>query len=188
MYKSRIIGVLFLAAFLAYGLGQHLLGSTDSFEKYTGALLIVINSIIVFSIGILLQKTLIQYNVLVGNIYFFTRTLEAILLASIVLPLLPVVEISHDYIYFVAMLTLGLGSIPMCVTLYTNHLSPPWLAIWGIVGYVTFSLGFFMEILGIVASMYLLPLGGLWEVTFAIWLIIQGSRGKNNHAHKLTHD
>lgn len=175
-YKARTIGLFFLLAFLAYGFGRTLFESEEFSEKFVGALLIITNSIMVFLIGLMLKKTLNQFNSLVGNIYLFTRIFEAVALASIVLNLIPNVSISNDDGYFIAMLILGLGSIPMCYILYRHKLAPIWLAIWGIVGYPIFSFGFLMEFFGNAWSMYLLGVGGLWEITFAFWLIIKGGK------------
>jgi hypothetical protein len=172
IFKARTIGSFFLLAFLAYGFGRHLFESESYFERYTGALFIIANSLMVLFIGILLRKTLQQYNVLVGNMYLFTRVFESIALASIVLNLIPSVRISGDYGYFLAMLILGLGSIPMCLTLHKHNIAPTWLSLWGVIGYAIFSFGFFMELFGRAWSMYLLMPGGLWEITFAIWLIM----------------
>ncbi|MDO5607707.1 MAG: DUF4386 family protein [Capnocytophaga sp.] len=72
------------------------------------------------------------------------------------------------------MLVLGLGSIPMCLMLYKYKIVPTWLAIWGAIGYAVFSFGFLKVLFGKEWSMLLLGLGGLWEITFAIWLIIYG--------------
>ena len=88
------------------------------------------------------------------------------------------VSISDDYGYFLAMLVLGLGSIPMCLTLRKHTISPSWLSLWGVIGYAIFSFGFLMELFGRVWSIYLLIPGGLWEITFAIWLIIKGEPGR----------
>lgn len=172
IFKARTIGILFLVVFLAYGFGRHLFESQINSETYIGALLIIANSIMVLCIGILFKQTLQQYNVLVGNIYLFTRVFESLALASIVLNLMPTVSISENYGYFLAMLVLGIGSIPMCLTLYKHKISPAWLAVWGAVGYAIFSFGFLMELFGEEWSMYLLGPAGLWEITFAIWLII----------------
>lgn len=176
IYKAKTIGAFFLLAFLAYGFGRHLFETGSAPEKYIGVLLIVINSAMVLFIGILLRRTLQQYNVLVGNIYLFARAFESIALASIVLNLIPPTQISTDYGYFLAMLILGLCSIPMCMILYKHSIAPAWLAVWGIIGYSIFSFGFLMELLGREWSMYLLPLAGLWELTFAVWLITIGRK------------
>jgi len=179
IYKAQIIGSFFILAFIAYGLGRHLFESGSTFEKHIGALLIIMNSIMVLFIGVLLRKTLQQYNLLVGNIYLLTRIFEALALASIVLNLIPTVYIPNDYGYFIAMLVLGLGSIPMCLTLYKYKISPSWLALLGVTGYAIFAFGFLMELFGKEWSMYFLILGGLWEITFAIWLIIKGGKSKH---------
>ncbi|OYX94606.1 MAG: hypothetical protein B7Y76_10525 [Sphingobacteriia bacterium 35-40-5] len=174
IFKARTIGFFFLLAFLAYGFGRYLVESTNNSEKYIGALLIIANSVMVLFIGILFRKTLKQYNSLVGNIYLYTRVFEALALASLVLTLFLKGNISDDLGYFLAMLVLGLGSIPMCLTLHKHKISPPWLAIWGAIGYTIFSFGFLMELFGKEWSMYLLGISGLWEITFASWLIIYG--------------
>jgi len=74
--NARVIGAFFLLAFLAYGLGSQLFDSTNNPEKQVGALLIIANSIMVLFIGILLRKTLIRYNYLVGDIYLLTDCLK----------------------------------------------------------------------------------------------------------------
>ena len=176
IFKARTIGSFFLLAFLAYGFGRYLFESTNNTEKYLGALLIIANLVIVLFIGILFRRTLNRYNSLVGNIYLYTRVFEALALASLVLTLFLKGNISDDLGYFLAMLVLGLGSIPMCLTLHKHKIAPSWLAIWGVVGYAIFSFGFLMELFGKEWSMYLLGLGGLWEITFAIWLIIYGGQ------------
>ncbi|MFN0204078.1 MAG: DUF4386 domain-containing protein [Bacteroidia bacterium] len=176
--KARIIGAFFLLVFLAYGFGRNLFDSESDAEKYMGALLIMANSIMVFFIGFWFRKTLQQYNALVGNIYLFARTFEAIILACLVLKLFSLSLISDNIGYFLGMLVLGLGSIPMCLTLYKHQIAPAWLAIWGIIGYSIFSFGFLMELFGNEWSMYLLGLAGLWEITFGIWLMMKGGQSK----------
>ncbi|MFK8046048.1 MAG: DUF4386 domain-containing protein [Crocinitomicaceae bacterium] len=171
--KARIVGALFLLAFLFYGIGRNLFESEVVSQKYLGTSMIVINSIIVVFIGALLRKTTIKFNIFVGNLYLFSRVIEAIGLLSIVLSLFTVMSFSLDYGYFIAMLSLGIGSIPLCYVFYKNDITPKWLTMWGIIGYTFFTFGFLMELFGKEWSMYLLILGGLWEVTFAIWLILK---------------
>jgi len=172
IFNARIIGVLFLLAFLVYGVGSQLFVSANNTEKYLGALLIIANSVMVLFIGILLRKTLILYNPTVSNIYLFTRIIEALALASVLLN----VSALNDLGYILAMLVLGIGSIPMCLTLYKHKITPSWLAIWGAVGYAIFAFGFLMELFGKAWSIYLLGLGGLWEITFAVWLIFGSNK------------
>jgi hypothetical protein len=174
--QSRIIGALFLLAFLLYGIGRSQFEGDQLAQKYLGASLIISNSIVVIFIGILLRRTLLNYNSMVGNSYLFSRVIEAIALMSIILNLFPENNTSINYGYFIAMIVLGLGSIPMCYILYKNKLIPNWLGKWGIIGYATFAFGFVMEFFGIEWSMYFLILGGLWELFFALWLIIKNGK------------
>ena len=170
---AKTIGSFFLLVFFAYGFGRHFFESENVIEKYLGCVLIITNSILVLLIGFLLRKSIQNFSELVGNIYLLTRIFEAIALASIVLNLVPTISISYQYPYFIAMLVLGLGSIPMCLTFYRHRISPKWLALWGVIGYAVFAFGFFMELVGKEWSMYFLIPAGLWEITFGLWLIVQ---------------
>ncbi len=170
---ARPVGTFFLLAFLAYGFGRYYFDSGDLSVRYVGALLIILNSVVVLLIGVLMNKTLRQYSAMVGNIYLAARIFEATALSSIVSNLWPGVQISEDLGYFLAMLVLGLGSIPMCLTLYRHRLAPSWLALWGALGYALFAFGFLLELFGKPWSMYLLVVAALWEITFAIWLVVK---------------
>ena len=171
IYKDRIIGLLFLGAFLCYGVGRNLFENQNNFEQLTGSFLISINSIFVIYIGTFLRKTIKLYHSLIANIYLFARIIEALALSSILMNLIPTVDISYNLGYNIAMLSLGIGSIPMCYVLYKNNIVANWLAIWGVIRYTLLSFGFLMELFGNEWSMYLLIIGGLWEITFAIRLI-----------------
>ncbi|MFM2385257.1 MAG: hypothetical protein RL660_14 [Bacteroidota bacterium] len=174
--RARTIGLLFLLAFFAYGIGRYLCDSTQTTEKFVGAALVIANSIMVALIGVFLSKTLAVYDKKTSKIYLSARIVEAIALASIAIQVFVNSGISKDFGYFVGMLVLGLGSIPMCIALYKHRIAPAWLAMWGAVGYAIFAFGFLMELLGKQWSMYLLGLGGLWEIVFAIWLIAKASK------------
>ncbi len=178
IYKSKWIGIFFLLAFIAYGFGRSFFERENTTEQYIGAILILLNTIMVLFIGVWFKKTLRKYNEMVGNIYFLTRLLEAIALGSITLNLITTINVSNDLGYFLAMVILGIGSIPMCILLYKHKIVPKWLAMWGITAYVIFTFGYIMELIGKNWSMYLLGLAALWEITFAIWLIIKGGNEK----------
>ena len=171
IYKDRIIGLLFLSAFFCYGIGRNLFESQNNSEQIIGSFLIILNSIFVVYIGIFLRETIKLYHSSTANIYLISRVIEALALSSIIMNLIPTINISYDLGYHIAMLSLGIGSIPMCYVLYKNNIVANWLAIWGLIGYSLLSLGFLMEFFGNKWSMYLLIIGGLWEITFAIRLI-----------------
>lgn len=173
---ARIMGVFFLLAFVFYGVGRHLFDAVHPIARYVGAALIVLNSTVVCFIGIFLRKTLQQFYAWIGGLYLMARIVEAVALASVILNLWPGLHFKSDNLYFGGMLALGLASIPMCWVLFKYRLTPAWLAIWGLVGYSIFSVGFLMELFGKQWSLYLLGVGGLWEVVFACWLIIKNGR------------
>ena len=176
IYKARTVGLCFLAVFLAYGLGRYYFESDVLDKKYIGALLIVANSIMVILIGILLRKTLRQYNSTVGSIYLLARIFEGLVLGSVLLNLVTNLSGPINLTYFIAMLVLGLGSITMCFTFYQHKIIPNWLALWGLAGYTVFTFGFLMELFGKEWSMYFLGLAGLWEITFGAWLLFKKGR------------
>jgi hypothetical protein len=177
--KAKRIGLFFILAFPAYGIGRSLFENENAIAQYLGTALIIINSTMVLFIGVWLRKALRQYNDLVGNLYFLTRLFEATALASLTLGLIPTINISNDWGYLLAMVVLGLGSIPMCILLYKHAIAPKWLAMWGVVGYSIMAFGSFMELFGKNWSIYLLGLGALWEITFAIWLIVKGGEERD---------
>ena len=167
---SGVIGTLMLLAFLAYGMGRQFFDSEQVLIKSSGALLILTNSAIVIAIGILFRKTLLAFAPFVANLYLSTRVFEGIALGSIVFTSALGV-LSLDVGYFIGMIVLGLGSIPMCITLIKFRLSPSWLAIWGIGGYAVFTIAFILQWVGMDWGIYLIIPAGLWEVVFATWLI-----------------
>lgn len=178
--NARLIGTLFLLAFLLYGIGRNLFENEFFIHKYIGAALILTNSIAVILIGLYLRKTIIHHHLWSGNIYLFSRVVEAIGLASILLSINPSINMSLEIGYFIAMLALGIGSIPMCYIFFEHQILPKWFAIWGLVGYIFLAIGFLFELFGKEWSMYFLILGGLWELTFAIWIIIKSKRINTN--------
>nr|WP_315193196.1 DUF4386 domain-containing protein [uncultured Flavobacterium sp.] len=136
-----------------------------------GALLLLINSIIVIFIGFLLRDTIYRFRPNIAFVYLFTRIYEGILIASLVLNLLIEIHIFSGLVHSIAMFALGLGSIPMCLTLFKYRITPRWIAILGIVGYGLLAFGFLMKLMDLQWSMYYIPLAGLWEITFGVWLI-----------------
>ena len=180
---SRTIGYLFLVAFLTYGIGRGSIESQALSEQIVGVLLISFHFIIVFTIGLLLNHTIYSYDQIIGNIYLFSRIFESMLLSTIILtlplfqPFASFIGITNDNGYNLAMLILGLGSIPLCFCMYKHNIIPPWLSISGIISYTAISIGFFNETFKInkfnddIYSLILL-VGGIWEVVFALYLII----------------
>lgn len=76
--------------------------------------------------------------------------------------------------YQIGEMSLCIGGIFLCLLLFRTRLIPRFLSVWGVIGYAIFLLGLIAEIFGIhIVTMLEIP-GGLFEVTFACWLLIKG--------------
>ncbi len=186
---ARVVGVFFLAAFLTYGIGSSIAtgivtaGETEGSRTLliTGAALMLVNSLIVISIGALMFPILRLHSRAVARVYLGTRVFEGIGLAVGVVSLLVLsgsAAVGANFIaYNVAMAGLGLGSILFCAMLFRTRLVPRFLAAWGAVGYAVFAAGSILELGGVTGAglLSVIP-GGLFELTFGIWLIARGFR------------
>ncbi|MDQ0756640.1 DUF4386 domain-containing protein [Arthrobacter sp. B3I4] len=183
-----IIGTLFLAGFLTYGVGNAIAttsaGSADQSSRgflVLGASLMLINSAVVICIGVLMRPILQPHNKAVALGYLATRVFEGLGLATGVGCLLLLngfAAVTGNFIaYNIAMAGLGIGSLFFCALLFRSGLTPRFLAVWGFAGYAFFAAGSLLEISGLKgAGLVGAVPGGLFEVTFGIWLIIRGFR------------
>jgi hypothetical protein len=76
--------------------------------------------------------------------------------------------------YQIGEASLAVGGVFVCSLLFQTRLIPRSLAGWGVIGYALFLAGAIAEILGIHIGLMLSVPGGLFEVAFALWLIIKG--------------
>jgi Domain of unknown function (DUF4386) len=185
---ARIVGVLFLAGFFAYGVGNLIAtdivrsddrsGSTALFV--TGAALMLLNSALVIAIGVLMFPILQAHNRAIAAGYLGTRIFEGVGLAIGVVSLI-VVNGSQAAIdanavsYSVAEAGLGIGGLFFCALLVRTGLVPRFLAVWGVIGYACFAGGNLLELFGVAGAGLVgaIP-GGLFELTFGSWLIARG--------------
>ncbi len=184
---ARIVGVLVLAGYL-YGVGSLIAtGIVDSGERgdstalfVAGIALMLLNSAIVIGIGVLMFPILRAHSKATAAGYLGTRIFEGVVLALGVVSLI-VLTSSDDAIdanaafYNVAEAGLGIGSLFFCALLFRTGLVPRWLAAWGFIGYACFAVGNLLELFGVAGAALVgsIP-GGLFEWTFAIWLIARG--------------
>lgn len=155
--NSKTIGLFFILPLLFYSIGSSLVEelstanalSTDPFAVRFGGLLMILNSITVVAIGILVFPILSMYRKNIALTYLVTRICEAILLLIGIVTILSLnlTEINlnavefqsfqtfafgiNHFSYQIAMLMLGLGSIPFCFTLYKAQRIPKFLALSG---------------------------------------------------------
>lgn len=182
-----LVGVLFLAGFLSYGVGNLIAtgivrsgdrsGSTALFV--TGAALMLLNSAVVIGIAVLLLPILRAHNKAVAAGYVGTRMFEGVVLAIGVVSLIVLTGSSaidaNAVCYSVAEAGLGIGSLFFCALLFRTGLVPRFLAVWGFIGYACFAWGNLLELYGVAGAGLVgaIP-GGLFELTFGIWLIARG--------------
>lgn len=197
------IGLLLLGAFVTYAGGTALVNSvlaaddpasalaTGEVALRFGAILMLADALFVAVIGVLLYAVGrgIGERVAVG--YLATRIFEAVGLAvGVVFVLLPVTLAGQEVgdvaalaavagqgnaiAYRIAMIALGLGSVPFWFLAYRARLIPRFLAALGMAGYAIFSTGYALDVLGLDVGLLLAIPGGLFEVALGIWLIARG--------------
>ena len=184
---ARIVGVLFLAGYLAYGVGSIIAtgnvrsadrsGSTALFV--TGSAMMLLNSAIVIGIGVLMLPILRPHNEAIAAGYLGTRIFEGVGLAIGVVSLIVLTGSAaidaNSVCYNVAEAGLGIGSLFFCALLFRTGLVPRFLAVWGFIGYACFAGGNLLELFGVAgAGIVSSAPGGLFELTFGIWLIARG--------------
>ena len=184
---ARIVGVLFLAGFLAYGVGNLIATGIVRYDDrssstalfVTGVALMLFNSAFVIGIGVLMLRILRAHNKAIAAGYMGTRILEGIVLAIGVVSLIVLTgsaAIDANSVFCnVAEAGLGIGSLFFCALLFRTGLVPRFLAVWGFIGYACIAGGTLLELFGVAGAGLVgaIP-GGLFELTFAIWLIARG--------------
>lgn len=175
-HRNQLIGILFLSAFPLYGIGSSLLESVSD-SAGLGLALVFANSLVVLIIGRLLQTIATPHSKLVANIYLTARLQEAFFLviyASLVYNGADADSAVYD-LYRIAMVGLGLGSLPLLLTLTNVQVIPTWLGRFGLVGYISVICGILADSVGAVdLGLGLMIPGALFEVTFAYWFIVRG--------------
>src|SRR3954453_15504635 len=185
---ARIVGVLVLGGYLAYGVGsliaQGIVRSADRSSStalfVTGAALMLLNSAFVIGIGVLMFPILRAHNKAIAAGYLGTRIFEGVGLAIGVVSLIVVTDSSaaihaNTVCYAVAEAGVGIGNLFFCALLFRPRLVPRFLAVWGFIGYACFVGGNLLELF-VVAGAGLVGTipGGPFELTFGIWLIAKG--------------
>jgi hypothetical protein len=186
---GRTVGGLILLAYVAYIVGGAMVDSgaralSDVVANRTlsaGALLMLVNSAAVVTIGVLVFPILKPHHELSAYAYLICRAIEGTMLAVGILGLLLLVPLGQEvaqegnrYAYQIGMISLGLGSLLFCRVLLRAGLVPGFMAVWGLVGYAVFLAGSMLEILGYGVGLALSVPGGLFEIALAVLLIARG--------------
>ena len=174
---ARVVGTLFLAAFLLYGVGNAIASNAAQGDGMLalGVGMMLANSVAVLTIGVLLVPVIRPHSPAVAKVYLATRIFEAAFLAMGAIALVAGSAELNVVAYNTAMAGLGIGSLFFCVVLYRSGLVPRFLAVWGFIGYAAFAAGSLLELAGVLgAGLIGAAPGGLFEIFFAVWLIVRG--------------
>ncbi len=200
---ARVAGILILLATVTYMGGNGLLSSVLSeadtlaavaasrTQVIVGVLLGYVCAFSVVAVAVALYPLVARQSQAQAVSYIATRVLECTLLlvsGIAVLSLIPlsaanapdtalvdVLIAGNNLGYQVAMLALGVGSIPFCMLLFTRRLIPAWMALVGVVGYVALAASAVVALFGYEdLSLYLYGPGAIFEIVFPLWLIVKG--------------
>jgi hypothetical protein len=179
-WKLRIVGLFILAAFPLFGVGQALLGGE---LHWLGLTMCLSNSVAVITIGFFMRPVIAKSAPRSGNIYLVSRITEGSLLGLSVLAIQGSVlgmTVTSEGLYQLAMIGLGLGSLPMCWWLIRSRFVPAILGALGFAGYLCLVAAMIASAIGSeTLSMALLLPGAMFEVTFGLILLLRGRQGQS---------
>ena len=171
--------------------------AANSTVLVVGAFLMVLNTAVDIGKGVLFFPIAERQGKRTALVYLAAITVQVVLLDLGVLCLLmlvPLAEFAADagaiegtalgslltqantLAYQLGQGTLAFGALFMTWFLFRTRRVPRTLALWGVVGYAIHLTGAIAEIFGIHIGLVLSLPGGLFEVTFGVWLIAKGFR------------
>lgn len=183
---ARAVGTLFVVQMVAAMVGTSLIqafvdGNHDRAPMTVGVGLMSISGLSVVGIGLLMYPVLRQVHPTQAAWYPVLRVVECLVSAACGVYLLAASEVVPNHLLWVYIPT-GIGGIILCYLLFVARLVPAPIALLGLVGYASLTVGVPLDLLGVLdmsagAGMLLLVPGGLFElVLLPTWLIAKGFR------------
>jgi hypothetical protein len=181
---ATIVGVLFVVQMITAMFGTSLIqafvdGDTDRAPLTVGVLLMMCAGLAVVGIGLLMYPVLREVNPRLARWYPGLRITECIVSAACGVYLLAQSQVVPNHLLWVYVPT-GVGGIIFTYILFTSRLVPRAIALLGLVGYVSLTIGVPLDLLGVLdmgkgAGALLVVPGGLFElVLLPLWLITKG--------------
>ena len=177
--RIRLIGGLFLLAFVFYGGGNALVSNG---QQAFGLVLMLINSAVVISIGVVIRSIMSKDAPFPANVYLVTRLAEGLLLGTgAIVWILNSQNFNgaelNTTLYRLGMIILGFGSIAFCRWLIVTRAVHVGLAWLGLVGYPLLALSMIAEFVGSEywATVLIIP-GAIFEMIFGLSLLFVGLR------------
>lgn len=181
---ARAVGILFIVQMVTAMFGTSMIqafvdGNPDRAPMTVGVLLMACSGLAVVAIGLLMYPVLKQVHPTLAAWYPSLRVVECLVSAACGVYLLARSEVVPNHLLWVYVPT-GIGGIILCYLLFVGRLVPRPIALLGLVGYASLTIGVPLDLLGILdmsagAGMFLVVPGGLFELVFLpIWLITKG--------------
>jgi hypothetical protein len=172
---ARVVGILFVVQMVAAMFGTSLIqafvdGDPDRARMTVGVALMSMSGVAVVGIGLLMYPVLKQVNPTLAVWYPILRVVECLVSAACGVYLLAASEVVPNHLLWVYVPT-GIGGIILCYLLFIGRLVPAPIALLGLVGYASLTIGVPLDLLGALdmsagAGMLLLVPGGLFELVF----------------------
>jgi len=183
---AKAVGILFVVQMVTAMFGTSLIqafvdGHPDRARMTLGVALMACSGFAVVAIGLLMYPVLKQVNPTLAIWYPTLRVVECLVSAACGIYLLAAWAVVPNHLLWVYVPT-GIGGIILCYLLFVARLVPAPIALLGLVGYASLTIGVPLDLLGVLdmsagAGMLLVVPGGLFElVLLPIWLITKGFR------------
>jgi hypothetical protein len=181
---ATTVGVLFVVQMVTAMFGTSLIqafvdGDTDRAPVTIGVLMMMCSGLAVIGIGLLMYPVLKDVDPRLAGWYPILRITECIVSAACGVYLLAQSHVVPNHLLWVYLPT-GVGGIILTYLLFVSHLVPRPIALLGLVGYVSLTVGVPLDLLGLLdmnqgPGLLLVVPGGLFELVFLpIWLITKG--------------
>jgi hypothetical protein len=181
---ATTVGVLFVVQMVTAMVGTTLIqafvdGDTDRVPLTAGVLLMMCAGLAVVGIGLLMYPVLKDVNPRLAKWYPVLRITECSVSAVCGVYLLAQSQVVPNYLLWVYVPT-AIGGMLFTYLLFVSRLVPRAIALLGLVGYVSLTIGVPLDLLGLLdmskgAGLLLVVPGGLFELVFLpIWLITKG--------------
>ena len=178
------VGILFVVQMVTAMFGTSMIqafvdGNTDRTSITLGVALMMCAGFAVVAIGLLMYPVLKDVNPRLAVWYLILRITEFTVSAACGVYLLAQSEIVPNYMLWIYVPT-GLGGVILTYLLFVSRLVPRPIALLGLAGYVSLTLGVPLDLLGVLdmsagAGLLLVVPGGLFELVFLpVWLIAKG--------------
>jgi hypothetical protein len=180
---ATTVGVLFVVQMITAMFGTSLIqafdGNSDRVPLTVGVLLMMCAGLAVVGIGLLMYPVLRDVDPRLARWYPALRITECLVSAVCGVYLLARLQVVPNHLLWVYVPT-GVGGIILTYLLFISRLVPRAIALLGLVGYVSLTIGVPLDLFGILdmgsgGGLLLVIPGGLFELVFLpIWLVTKG--------------